>query len=53
MEPDEEGHAPFLKLKDVQITSLEHPCIIQNVDRGIASLGGSSTLDEVPSRPWL
>jgi general transcription factor 3C polypeptide 5 (transcription factor C subunit 1) len=44
-----EGHgqpkAPRYIIPDQRIVTIEHPCIIQNVDRGIKSLGGDRALN--------
>ncbi|KAI9731905.1 MAG: tau 95 subunit of transcription factor TFIIIC [Cirrosporium novae-zelandiae] len=36
--------APWLPVPSKSIVSVEHPCIIKNVDKGIQTLGGSSKL---------
>jgi hypothetical protein len=47
MEARQQGQAPSLKFQDDKIVALEHPCIIQNLDRAILSLGGQPNIEEV------
>jgi hypothetical protein len=47
MDPKQPRFAPCHAIGDSSIVSLEHPCFIQNVDRGIASLGGQLNISNV------
>ena len=47
MESRQQGQAPFLKFRDDKVVALEHPCIIQNLDRAMLSLGGPAHIEEV------
>lgn len=40
-------HAPWLPIPSRAISVIEHPCIVKNVDKGIASLGGPVKLSKV------
>ena len=40
-------HAPWYSVPDRTIVGVEHPYIIRNVDKAIASLGGESKLSKV------
>ncbi|KAH7396311.1 RNA polymerase III transcription factor IIIC subunit-domain-containing protein [Pyrenochaeta sp. MPI-SDFR-AT-0127] len=42
----EDQHAPWLPVPSRAISVVEHPCIIKNVDKGIASLGGPVRLSK-------
>jgi len=42
-----EEKAPWLDVPRRDITSIEHPCIIHNVDKGIISLGGNLMIKQV------
>ncbi|KAH5240132.1 hypothetical protein HBI72_214630 [Parastagonospora nodorum] len=44
--PDEQQHAPWLPIPSRAISVVEHPCIVKNVDKGIASLGGPVKLSK-------
>ena len=44
---DGEELAPVLEVPDRAVFSVEHPCIIKNVDKGIKSLGGAVRLARV------
>jgi len=44
-----EEKAPWLDVPGRDITSIEHPCIIRNVDNGIKSLGGNLMIKQVCS----
>lgn len=39
--------APWLPIPSRAISAVEHPCIIKNIDKGIASLGGPARLSKV------
>jgi hypothetical protein len=39
--------APSIQVPKNQVIVLEHPCIIQNLDRGIKSLGGKNAIQDV------
>ena len=41
------SYAPWYDVPRKSIVSIEHPFIIQNVDKGVASLGGAHHLVEV------
>lgn len=41
------SYAPWYDVPRKPIISVEHPFIIQNVDKGVASLGGARDLSEV------
>ena len=41
------SHAPWYNVPKQPIVSVEHPFIIKDVDKGLATLGGSSKLEEV------
>jgi general transcription factor 3C polypeptide 5 (transcription factor C subunit 1) len=43
----EEQHAPWLPIPSRAISVVEHPCIVKNIDKGIASLGGPVKLSKV------
>ena len=47
---DDKQLAPWLPIPSRAISVVEHPCIIKNVDKGIASLGGSVKLSKVSKR---
>ncbi|KAF2497230.1 hypothetical protein BU16DRAFT_617241 [Lophium mytilinum] len=38
--------APYLPVPDQSVVLVEHPCIIKNIDKGIASLGGEVRLGQ-------
>lgn len=42
-----EPTAPWLPIPSRAISAVEHPCIIKNIDKGIASLGGPARLSKV------
>jgi general transcription factor 3C polypeptide 5 (transcription factor C subunit 1) len=44
---DQHQHAPWLPIPSRAISVVEHPCIVKNVDKGIASLGGPVKLSKV------
>ena len=44
---DKQQHAPWLPIPSRAISVVEHPCIIKNLDKGIASLGGPVKLSKV------
>jgi general transcription factor 3C polypeptide 5 (transcription factor C subunit 1) len=46
---DEQQHAPWLPIPSRAVSAIEHPCIIKNIDKGIASLGGPVKLSKVSS----
>jgi len=48
-----EEKAPWLDVPLREITSIEHPCIICNVDNGIKSLGGNQMIGQVCVLPPL
>ncbi|KZF20187.1 hypothetical protein L228DRAFT_262871 [Xylona heveae TC161] len=39
--------APWFSVPDTTITSVEHPCIIRDVDKAIETLGGSSEIEQL------
>lgn len=39
--------APWYKVPDQLVVNVEHPYIIKNIDRGIASLGGEAKMEKV------
>ncbi|KPI36462.1 Transcription factor tau 95 kDa subunit [Cyphellophora attinorum] len=41
------NEAPRFSIPNQRIVSVEHPCIVQNVDKAVAMLGGGGTLSEV------
>ena len=41
------SHAPWYSVPETKLVSIEHPYIIKNIDRGIASLGGFEKLNIV------
>ncbi|KAJ4348931.1 tau 95 subunit of transcription factor TFIIIC [Ascochyta clinopodiicola] len=41
-----ERSAPWLPIPSRAVSAIEHPCIIKNLDKGIASLGGSAKLSK-------
>jgi len=43
-------HAPWLPVPSRAISVVEHPAVIKNVDKGIASLGGPVKLSKVSSK---
>ncbi|KAI8933123.1 hypothetical protein NX059_009764 [Plenodomus lindquistii] len=45
-ESDQTETAPWLPIPSRAISVVEHPCIIKNVDKGIASLGGPTKLSK-------
>ena len=47
MDARQQGQAASLKFQDDKIVALEHPCIIQNLDRAMLSLGGPAHIEEV------
>lgn len=40
---------PWIPIPDQRIICIEHPAIIQNIDKGIATLGGEKALVKVPT----
>ena len=50
--PMKNRYAPWYDIpsSSPSIVSIEHPCIIQNVEKGVQTLGGAATLTKV-SRP--
>ncbi|OAL00094.1 transcription factor tfiiic complex a box associated subunit sfc1 [Phaeosphaeriaceae sp. SRC1lsM3a] len=46
--PSDKQHqlAPWLPIPSRAISAVEHPCIVKNVDKGIASLGGPAKLSK-------
>lgn len=42
---------PWIPIPDQRIICIEHPAIIQNIDKGIATLGGEKALVKVPFLP--
>jgi general transcription factor 3C polypeptide 5 (transcription factor C subunit 1) len=46
----QQQQAPWLPIPVRAVSVVEHPCIVRNVDKGIASLGGSLKLSKV--RCW-
>ncbi len=49
--PDLQGQAPWHAIPTERLISIEHPCIIKNVNNGIKSLGGEYRLAQVPAEP--
>jgi general transcription factor 3C polypeptide 5 (transcription factor C subunit 1) len=45
--PAEKQHAPWLPIPSRAVSAVEHPAIIKNIDKGIASLGGPVKLSKV------
>ncbi|KAF1954110.1 hypothetical protein CC80DRAFT_493958 [Byssothecium circinans] len=43
---DANNTAPWLEIPSRAISAVEHPCIIKNIDKGIASLGGPVKLSK-------
>lgn len=43
------SHAPWYKIPRQSIVSVEHPFIIKDVDKGLATLGNESKLEVVGS----
>ncbi|KAK0832881.1 tau 95 subunit of transcription factor TFIIIC [Friedmanniomyces endolithicus] len=42
------GHgAPIYNVPDQRVVSIEHPCIVKNLDRGLKSLGGEAQIQHV------
>lgn len=41
--------APWYDVPQKDVVSIEHPCLINNVDNGIKSLGGPLALNRVSS----
>jgi hypothetical protein len=52
MENRQQRSAPFLKFRNDKVVALEHPCIIQNLDRAILSCGGELNIEEVQLRQF-
>ena len=46
-------HAPWLPVPSRAISVVEHPAVIKNVDKGIASLGGPVKLSKVSRKRFL
>ena len=44
---DHENYAPYYHVPARSIVSVEHPFIIQNIFKGIESLGGASKIQRV------
>lgn len=42
-----DSSSPALLVPPDAVVSIEHPCIVKNVDNGIKSLGGRAVLDKV------
>lgn len=40
-------YAPWIPIASRAISAVEHPCVVKNVDEGIASLGGAVKLSKV------
>jgi general transcription factor 3C polypeptide 5 (transcription factor C subunit 1) len=43
----EAQHAPWLPIPSRAVSVVEHPAIVKNLDKGIASLGGPVKLSKV------
>jgi len=39
--------APIYDVPDQRVVSIEHPCIVKNLDRGLKSLGGEAQIQHV------
>lgn len=46
--PDVLNHVPFVK--NVMLVSIEHPAIVNNVDKALATLGGCGEISKVACR---
>lgn len=42
--PDPSESAPWYKIPNVQVVSVEHPCVVRNVDKAVQTLGGDQAI---------
>lgn len=44
------GVAPWYRVPATEIVSVEHPCVVKNLDNGLKMLGGDTSLGKVIGR---